>query len=180
MDKSRHSLRNEFLTSWNGRSRVSSMKYLIFSLVVVFLLTSLVWAETWSEPDSATAKELTALNTKLVKAYEEEDIVLLKELLAEDHVHNNVFGSVMDKDTFLKDIESGILEFVKYETPELKWMIGNDLAVATGLIEAQAIRAGKPVPATKFRFTRIFVRRNDQWKVLLFQNTMEGTPPKPE
>jgi len=154
------------------------MKTLIFILTLLVSLSSATIAETWSEPDSETAKELTALNAKLVKAYEDENIALLKDLLAEDHIHNNVFGSVMDKDTFLKDIESGILEFVKYDTPELKWMIGKDLAVATGLIEAVAIRAGKPVPATKFRFTRIFVRRNNEWKVLLFQNTMEGTPPK--
>lgn len=156
------------------------MKLLFICLGIISLIHSAAIAETWTEPDAETAKELTALNSKLVKAYENEDIDLLKDLLAEDHIHNNVFGSVMDKDTFLKDIESGVLEFVKYETPELKWMIGKDLAVATGLIEAQAIRAGKPVPATKFRFTRIFVRRNDQWKVLLFQNTMEGAPPKKE
>ena len=61
--------------------------------------------------------------------------------------------------------------------PELKWIIGKEFAIATGLIEAEAIRGGKPVPATKFRFTRIVVLRDGQWKVLLFQNTMEGTPP---
>ena len=151
----------------------------LFCILTWALLLPAV-AETWSEPDSDEAKELTALNTKLVKAYEDEDIALLKELLAEDHVHNNVFGSVMDKSTFLKDIESGILEFISYETPELKWMIGKDLAIATGLIEARAVRGGKPVSASKFRFTRIFVRRDNQWKVLLFQNTMEGMPPKPQ
>ena len=40
---------------------------------------------------------------------------LLRTMLTEDHIHNNVFGSVMDKETFLRDIETGILKFQKYE-----------------------------------------------------------------
>jgi hypothetical protein len=51
------------------------------------------------------------------------------------------------------------------------------VAIATGLIDAKARRGGKPVPASKFLFTRIFVRAQGQWKVLLFHNTMAGKPP---
>ncbi|MEC5128117.1 nuclear transport factor 2 family protein [Verrucomicrobiales bacterium BCK34] len=149
--------------------------YFSVAFLLFFLLQSR--ADTWNDSSSDSVKDFTALNTRLTAAYEAEDVATLRTLLAEDHIHNNVFGSVMDKATFLKDIESGILEFVKYDTPELKWMIGKEFAIATGLIEAEAIRGGKPVPATKFRFTRIFVLRDGQWKVLLFQNTMEGTPP---
>ncbi|MDF1739129.1 MAG: nuclear transport factor 2 family protein [Verrucomicrobiales bacterium] len=150
-----------------------------FNFVVAFLLFFLApsRADTWNDSSSESVKEFTALNTRLTAAYEAEDVATLRTLLAEDHIHNNVFGSVMDKTTFLNDIESGVLEFVKYDTPELKWIVGKEFAIATGLIEAEAIRGGKPVPATKFRFTRVFVLRDGQWKVLLFQNTMEGNPP---
>tara|TARA_R110002096_G_scaffold161339_5_gene327868 strand:+ start:504 stop:989 length:486 start_codon:yes stop_codon:yes gene_type:complete len=129
------------------------------------------------ESDSKIALRLTGLNNALVKAYEKEDIKTLRSLLAENHIHNNVFGSQLDRDTFLADIESGILEFLRYETPEIQWVIRDGIAVATGLIEADAVRNGKPVPATQFRFTRIYVKEGDDWKVLLFQNTMVGGPP---
>ena len=115
---------------------------------------------------------LQALNDKLTDAYEREDIPLLRELLSDDHIHNNVFGSRLDKDEFLKDIESGVLVFESYKTPEIEWYVTDDLAVATGVIEAKAIRSGKPVPATTFRFTRIYNREKSEWKVLLFQNAM--------
>ena len=128
------------------------------------------------QADTDEVAELNALNTALVEAYEEEEIESLRAMLAENHIHNNVFGSKLDKETFLKDIETGILEFLRYETPEIEWVIRGDMAVATGLIEAEAVRGGKPVPATKFRFTRIYVKEAGEWKVLLFQNTMVGIP----
>ena len=37
---------------------------------------------------------------ELTEAYEREDVPRLRELLSEAHVHNNVFGTVMDKETF--------------------------------------------------------------------------------
>ncbi len=122
-------------------------------------------------PDSLKVA-LQALNERLVDAYEREDVPLLRTLLSERHIHNNVFGSRMDKEAFLRDIEDGTLEFLSYETPEIEWFIGDELAVATGVIRAEAKRGGKPVPATTFRFTRIFAREGGEWKVLLFQNTM--------
>lgn len=131
------------------------------------------------ETGSERAVAMTALNTRLTRAYEEEDVPLLREMLADDHVHNNVFGSALSKEAFLGDIESGILVFESYETPEIRWQIQDDLAVATGIIEAQAIRDGKPVPAKRFLFTRIFVRRDGKWKVLLFHNTMARNLPEP-
>lgn len=128
-------------------------------------------AENWQN-DNPVTKELTALNAKLTQAYEDENLPVLQKLLSDSHIHNNVFGSSQTKEQFLKDIESGILIFESYTTPELRWHVKGDVAIATGLIQAKAIRDGKPVPATSFRFTRVFSRENGEWKVLLFHNTM--------
>lgn len=125
-------------------------------------------------PDPSELREvaLQALNDRLVDAYEREDVPLLRTLLSERHIHNNVFGSRMTRDQFLGDIADGTLEFISYETPEIEWFIGDELAIATGVIHARAVRGGKPVPANTFRFTRVFAREAEGWKVLLFQNTM--------
>ena len=143
----------------------------LLSGFVAFFVAAEEPLNTWSNNTPLT-KTLTVLNSKLTNAYQDENVSLLRTMLTKDHIHNNVFGSVMDKETFLRDIESGILVFETYKTPELRWFIKGDMAIATGLIEAKAFRGGKPVPATRFRFTRIFVQRKGQWKVLLFQNTM--------
>ena len=113
----------------------------------------------------------------LVAAYESEDIDLLQELLTDDHIHNNVFGSSLSKEVFLGDIADGTLVFTSYTTEEIQWYVDGDVAIATGVINAIATRAGNPVPATMFRFTRVFVKRNDEWKVLHFANTIIPGPP---
>ncbi len=138
--------------------------------------SSLRQTPTW-DGDAAASAELTALNRKLTEAYLHEDVATLRAMLSDQHVHNNVFGMPLDKDTFLRDIESGVLKFDAYDTPKIRWYVRNGTAIATGIIEAKATRGGKPVPATKFLFTRIFVKEKGAWKVLLFQNTMVGKPP---
>ncbi|NRB74145.1 MAG: nuclear transport factor 2 family protein [Verrucomicrobiales bacterium] len=153
------------------------LRLLLTILSALFL--SNAHAQTTWKTDSASARELTELNNKLIAAYQRGDMETLRSLLAKEHVHNNVFGSKLDKETFLKDIESGVLEFLRYETPEIEWVIRGDIAIATGLIDADAVRDGKPVPANQFRFTRIYVKELGEWKVLLFHNTMAGQPPAP-
>jgi len=132
--------------------------------------------DTASWADTPQAKELTALNKQLTDAYLREDVKLLREMLDEQHVHNNIFGVALTKDQFLKDIESGVLQFEEYETPSIKWHINDHTAVATGIIKAKAIRDGRVVPANTFVFTRVFVKRPTGWKVLLFHNTMARAP----
>ena len=133
--------------------------------------------KTW-DGDPAQVAELNAVNLALTEAYLREDVPTLRRMLSDQHVHNNVFGMPLDKDSFLKDIESGVLKFSRYETPKVRWFVSGDMAVGTGLIEAEAQRSGKAVPATQFLFTRIFVRECGEWKVLLFHNTMAAAPPK--
>jgi len=154
------------------------MKFCLATLALATSLLSSHGQEVGWQNDTARAKELTTLNKKLTDAYEREDIPLLRDLLSDHHIHNNVFGFRMTKDEFLKDIESGILKFESYTTPSLEWHISGDTAVATGVIEAVAFRGGKKVPATRFRFTRIFAKENGAWKVLLFHNTMDKPKPK--
>ena len=133
---------------------------------------------TWNS-NAAQVAELNALNQTLTNAYLHEDVPTLRRMLSDQHVHNNVFGMPLDKDTFLKDIETGVLKFTRYETPQVRWYVRGGMAVGTGMIEAHAQRGGKAVPATKFLFTRIFVKEKGQWKVLLFHNTMAAPPKRP-
>ncbi len=75
----------------------------------------------------------------------------------------------------LEDIRSGTLVFSEYQTPEIRWHVSGDIAIATGLITADAARDGRKVPGP-FRFTRVYVRRDGVWKVWLFHNTMVRKP----
>ncbi len=127
----------------------------------------------------ATEAEMTATHETLVKAYRTNDVAMLEKLLSDDHVHNNVFGMQQGKKELLDDMRIGTLVFQAYDVPASKWVIQPDMAIVTGVIHADATRAGKPVPTHDFRFTRIFVKRDGAWLEWLFQNTMIVGPPKP-
>lgn len=127
----------------------------------------------------ATEAEMTATHETLVKAYRTNDVATLEKLLSDDHIHNNVFGMQQGKKELLEDLRSGTLVFQAYDVASSKWVIQPEMAIVTGVIHADATRAGKPVPTHDFRFTRIFVKRDGAWLEWLFHNTMIAAPPKP-
>lgn len=129
--------------------------------------------------ESPTEASMNAEHERLVTAYRTNDVATLEKLLAPDHVHNNVFGMKQDKQALLEDMRSGTLVFQAYDVTSSQWSIQPELAIVTGTIHADATRAGKPVPAHEFRFTRIFAKRNGAWLEWLFQNTMIVAPPAP-
>ncbi|WP_169796493.1 nuclear transport factor 2 family protein [Chondromyces crocatus] len=126
---------------------------------------------------AAIEAELEALHRRLVAAYASNDVATLEQLVAPDHIHNNVFGMLQDKEALLGDIRSGTLRFQSYDITSSRWFIEGDLAIVTGTLSAVAERAGKPVPVKAFRFTRIFRKRDGAWLEFLFHNTMIVTPP---
>lgn len=126
----------------------------------------------------ATDAEMNAEHERLVAAYRTNDVAMLEKLLTDDHIHNNVFGMKQDKKALIDDIRSGTLVFQAYDVTSSQWVIQPEMAIVTGTIHADATRAGKPVPAHDFRFTRIFVKRGGVWLEWLFQNTMIAGPPK--
>ncbi len=128
-------------------------------------------------PNVATEAEMNAEHERLVTAYRMNDVATLERHLAPDHVHNNVFGMRQDKQLLLNDMRSGTLVFHAYDLADSQWIIAPDLAIVTGTLHAEATRSGKPVPATEFRYARIFVKRDGVWLEWLFQNTMIITPP---
>lgn len=125
-----------------------------------------------------TEAELSAAHETLVKAYRENDVAALDRLLSADHVHNNVFGMIQGKEELLADMRTGTLVFRAYAIASQTWLLKPDIAIATGTLHAEAERAGKPVPAQDFRFTRIFVKRDGVWLEWLFHNTMIVAPKK--
>jgi hypothetical protein len=146
--------------------------FLLLAAGIMCASCSALRRETTWDADPAQVAALTALNCRLTQAYLREDVLTLRQMLSEQHVHNNVFGMPLDKQTFLGDIERGVLKFDAYDTPKVRWYVRDGTAIATGIIEARATRGGKPVPAQRFLFTRIFVKEHGTWKVLLFHNTM--------
>ena len=123
-------------------------------------------------PGTPKIKEIEQLNDRLTQSYERDNVATLRQFISNAHIHDNAFGSKLTKDEFLKDVESGLLEFISYKTPFIEWLRDGNITIVREVVEAVAKRSGKVFPPKCFRLTRIFRRQSEGWKVLLFQNTI--------
>jgi amino acid permease len=158
------------------------------TIIVLFIITvfgGLIYITFHAKEQESLAlltTEIINTNERLIQAYQNNDVESLEGLLALGHIHNNIFGMTQDRETFLNDIRKGILHFEYYRNSEfnIRFYSNNDICVATGIIEAKAVRSGKVIEG-KFRFTRIFLKQGGYWREELFQNTMvvSGAVPNP-
>jgi|SRR5688572_18613510 ketosteroid isomerase-like protein len=114
---------------------------------------------------------------KFSKAFVEADVFILDSLLSEDYLHTNSNGSILNKQQWLKyietrkkELETGRLEVESYENKGLKIIDYKKTAIVTGTNVAKGKRDGKRF-VTELRFTQVWVRQNSQWKRAAFHDS---------
>lgn len=137
-------------------------------------------------PDKATIEtELKKIENDWPRIIKEHDATTVKKIEADDAVFVYLEGSLGDKATDVKDIESGALTADSWEVSELNVIVlDSDSAVAMGHITVKGGKyKGQPLPYDNFRFVDTFARRNGQWQVVAGAATpVKGTAspsPKP-
>jgi ketosteroid isomerase-like protein len=138
-------------------------------------------------PDKAAIEvELTKIENDWPRIIKEHDAAAVRKIEAEDAVFVYLDGSIGDKATDVKDMESGALTADSWQVSEIKVIVLNsDSAVATGRSTVKGGKyKGQPIPYDDFRFVDTFARRNGQWQVVAGAATplMKGTAspsPKP-
>lgn len=157
----------------------NDMKIILRGILIIIGLWSFpsaIWAQNMrvlGEHSQKQLEEVLTMHDALIKAYEDEDILCLETMLSNNHLHNNVFGMSIPREPFLNDIRTGTLVFEYYRVPELEvrfYGSNSNICVLTGRIEAKAQRKNQVIEGN-FRFTRILVFEDGQWKEELFQNT---------
>lgn len=122
--------------------------------------------------EDAIQQHIKQLNQQLADAYVAGDTKTLDQLLAPQHVHNNIFGASMNKQKLLQNIQKGELKYISYDIPQMEvYLYGNDACLVSGIMRAQVNQNGQDVEG-QFRFTRLFVNENGQWQVASFHDTV--------
>jgi len=120
---------------------------------------------------AAIEAELTRIENDWPRIMREKDVAAVERLEAEDAVFVYPDGSVGDKSTEVRDMQSGAVTADGWQVGELRIVVLNkDAAVATG---RTTITNGKyKMPDGKstdisgqYRFVDTFVRRDGQWKM---------------
>jgi ketosteroid isomerase-like protein len=113
----------------------------------------------------APMRIIESLEDKLQQAMLTSDVAILDELIADDLVFTMHTGVMIDKQTDLEAHQQGIVRFQKVEISDRQIQSYGDCVVVTLQAELAGITQEQPFSGS-FRFTRVWLQRNDRWQIL--------------
>lgn len=120
-------------------------------------------------PDKAAIEtDIRKIENDWPRIIKEHDADTIKKIEADDAIFVYPDGTLGDKATDVKDMESGALTADSWEVSDLKVVVlDSDSAVATGRTIVKGGKyKGQPFPYEDFRWVDTFARRNGQWQVV--------------
>ena len=146
------------------------MKHL-FAIAVLVLAAS-----GWAVGDAASdERELTQLVNDLNAAIVKPDLAFLERVLDNDYVHYRPHGDVENRAQYLEDRKNGSVDFDSLVADEIKVRVYGDTAIVTYRSTAKGKDKDGPIDEQR-RWTRVFVRKNGQWKLVQAQGTTIKKP----
>ena len=129
--------------------------------------------------DSTLVVALTRQADQWDEAIVRKDLPAIAANMSPDFRQIRGDGSVVDRDTFLRDITSPDLVIDPYSVEELDVRVYGDVALLCGRTRMTGRSAGEPF-TTHYRYIDTYVRRDGQWKVCSVQITpvRESSPKK--
>src|SRR5215813_6198884 len=141
-------------------------------LVVTFLVVAmplLVFVQAANKNTSSKAEEeIMKLEDQWVQSRAVKDPTVTKDLLSDDFLGATMTGQAMNKQQHIDAVTAGTLFAGKAEMTDRKVRIYGDTAVSTGVVTGV-------VGMDKSRYIRVFVKRNNKWRLVAAQGTrVEG------
>jgi ketosteroid isomerase-like protein len=128
-----------------------------------------------SQNASVDEAQIRALNQESGDAQVRRDIAALDGLLADDFIVTRAGGVTADKAQNLAEIESGDVSFTSYENDDVRVGLYGDAAVVTGQVKTSGTYKGQDFSG-RFRYTKVFVRRDRQWRIVAWHATSIPQP----
>jgi ketosteroid isomerase-like protein len=119
--------------------------------------------------DATTVALIRKLEQQRIEAGLRKDVAALEATTADDYLQIDMTGNVRDKATQMKRIASSEVKMESNTLDDMVVRVYGDTAVVTGRATAVGTIRGEPYP--RIRFTRVYVKRDATWKVVLFQQT---------
>jgi ketosteroid isomerase-like protein len=119
-------------------------------------------------PDSEA--EIRAIEAQIAKAVVGRDLAFVDRVWDDEFVYTGVRGEVKSKADILAEIKSSDLTFEEMRFEEIRIRTFGDTAIATGLAIVKG-RSKQGAIAGEFRYTRVYVKRPQGWRLAAFQGT---------
>src|SRR5262244_1217825 len=141
------------------------MKRFLVVTVLAVAMPLLAFGQATNKKSSSKAEEeIMKLEDQWVQSRATKDPTMAKDLLSDDYLGANLTGQAMNKQQTIDGITAGTLFAGKAEMMDRKVRIYGDTAVSTG------VHTGA-IGADKVRYIRVFVKRNNKWRLVAGQGT---------
>jgi ketosteroid isomerase-like protein len=142
----------------------------VFSIAAAVLLSGCAAAP---QPDAAAAdralvERLIAQADRWDKAIVRKDRVAIEANMSDDFRQIDRAGNVETKKSFVDGIVSPDLQIDPYTVEELDVRLYGDVALLSGRTRMTGRYQGKPF-TSHYRYIDVYVRRNNEWKVVSVQ-----------
>ncbi len=119
--------------------------------------------------DSASMhKEVEALEQEWRQALLASNVTELDHLLADDYLGVTANGTLETKADLLAMRRSGTTKLSQLDLSDLKIRVYGDTAVVTSRAEVAGTNGGTDISG-RYRYTRVYNRRNGQWRIVSFE-----------
>jgi uncharacterized protein (TIGR02246 family) len=149
------------------------MKGRLFCIIVALAFSFGTGAETADQFE----QEIRVVLQKFAEAFSQSDVDALQKLIADDYVHTNLDGSVLNKTQWLDfakvrkgEMSSGKMKFTEYRFDDIQVRIYGNTAVVTGKAVTAGVKEGKTFKSD-LRFTNVWVRRENRWQRVAFHDS---------
>jgi ketosteroid isomerase-like protein len=125
--------------------------------------------------DGSIAAALARQGDAWDKAIVRKDVNAIAANMADDFRNIRSNGSVVDKDTFLRDITAPELVIDPYTVEDFDVRVYGDTALLSGRTRMTGRYSGEPFVA-RYRYIDVYVRRGGVWRVVSVQTTSIPEP----
>lgn len=146
-------------------------------LIILFtiIISSVVSVNAQTNPNELYRNQVLRQIDSLIQYQEQlvlrQDTVAMRAFYPDDMIITNPFGQMINKETMIKRVKTGVIQYSKFEkTIEHFAMEGDKVAIVAGnekvtpTSDANRADAGKP---HERRFTEVWVYREGRWQRLI-------------
>lgn len=144
------------------------------SLVVVSMLELFVPSNARlraAVPGTPEEKSIRELEDALNKAVVQGDVATFDRLFADDFTHTSQDGHFRTRAEWMKGRVQGKTNYVSFDVDNLQIRIFDETAVVTGLSKPSWRETDGSLASGRFRFLRVWVKRDGRWQAVAFQAT---------
>ncbi len=139
-------------------------------LVPALLCLAFLWSCTTPVQPGNAQDDVLAAHEKRRVATLNENVSVLDSLMMDDLTFMHPNAVVDTKTQFLNSLSNQSVQFTGLTDEDLNLRVHGTTGVVSGIVRVQVIASGTPVDI-RVRFTELWVKDTDRWRMLLWQAT---------